>query len=66
VILQSIDRVCTTPCLHDDDYRMTRLRGPLHGPHIADRLDQRTDVPAFGRPAFLPAASGGVSSRRIA
>ncbi len=42
-----------------------RWRGPLRGPYVADRSLKCTAVPAFGGPAFLPAASGGVSSRRL-
>jgi len=66
VVCQSVDRMGTTSSsLHVGDYSMARLRGPFHRPHVAGRLQQRTAVPAFGGPAFLPAASGGVSSRRF-
>jgi hypothetical protein len=64
VVCQSVDRMGTTSgSLHVGDYSIARLRGPFHGPHVAGRTKQRTAVPAFGGPAFLPAASGGVSSR---
>jgi hypothetical protein len=66
VVCQSVDRMRTTPgFLHAGDYSMARSCGPLRGPHVAGRTKQRTAVPAFGGPAFLPAASGGVSSRRF-
>jgi len=66
MVCQSVDRVCTTSgFLHAGDYSMARSRGPLRGSHAAGRKKQRTAVPAFGGPAFLPAASGGVSSRRL-
>ena len=66
MVCQSVDRMCTTSgFLHAGDYSMARSRGPLRGPHVAGRTKQRMAVPAFGGPAFLPAASGGVSSRRI-
>jgi hypothetical protein len=66
VICQSINRVCTTSRFHhESNYSMVRSRGPLHGPHVAGHTIQRTAVSAFGGPAFLPAASGGVSNRRF-
>jgi hypothetical protein len=65
VVCQSIDRMCATSCLHMLDYSITRLRAPLHRAHIANRGDYRTAAPAFGGPAFLPTASGGVSSRNL-
>jgi len=66
VICQPIDCMCASSGFHHDgDYSMARSRGPLRGPHIASRATQKTAAPAFGGPAFLPAASGGVSSRRF-
>jgi len=65
VICQSVDGMCTTSRFHTLDYRMTRLRGPFHGPHGAQLDDYCSRSPAFGGPAFLPTASGGVSSRSI-
>jgi len=66
VICQSVDCMGTSSGLHHDpDYSMARSRGPHCGPHVAGRPIQRTKAPAFGGPAFLPAASGGVSSRRF-
>ena len=66
MVCQSVNRMCTTSgFLHAGDYSMARSRGPLRGSHVAGRAKQRTAVPAFGGPAFLPAASGGVSSRRF-
>ena len=64
VIGQSIDCMGATSCLHGADYIMTRARGPLRGPHSAGHAS-RSLFPPCGGPAFLPAASGGVSSRRI-
>ena len=65
MVCQSVDCMCTTPSfLHAGDYSMARSRGPLRGSHAASHTKQRMAVPAFGGPAFLPAASGGVSSRR--
>jgi hypothetical protein len=66
MVCQSVDRMCTTSgLLHSGDYSIARSRGPLRGSHVAGRTKQRTVAPAFGGPAFLPAASDGVSSRRI-
>jgi hypothetical protein len=64
VIGQSIDCMGATACFHSADYIMTRARGPLRGPHSAGHAS-RSLFPPCGGPAFLPAASGGVSSRRI-
>ena len=61
VISQSIDCMGATACFHGADYIMTRSRGPLRGPHVAGHAS-RLLFPPFGGPAFLPAASGGVSS----
>ena len=66
VIRQSVNRMGASSSLHIGHYSMGRSRGPLCGPHGARRTSQRTAVPAKGGPAFLPAASGGVSSRRFA
>jgi hypothetical protein len=66
VIRQSINRVRAPSSFHDGDYSMARSRGPLRGPQVTGRTIRRTAMPAFGGPAFLPAASGGVSSRRDA
>jgi hypothetical protein len=64
VIGQPVDCMGATACFHGVDYIMTRSRGPLRGPHVAGRAS-RSPFPPYGGPAFLPAASGGVSSRRI-
>ena len=65
VVCQSIDCMCTSSGLHrDGDYSMVNSRRPLCGLHAAGRTCQRTAVPTHGGPAFLPAASDGVSSRR--
>ena len=64
VIGQTINRMCTTPCLHATGYNTTRSRSPLRGPHIASRPSRWGSTPASGGPAFLPGASAGVSSRR--
>ena len=64
VVSQPIDCVSATTCLHSADYNTLAPRGPLRGPHVARRYRRRASVSAFGGPAFLPAASGGVSSRR--
>jgi hypothetical protein len=65
VIRQSINRMCTSPCLHDGGYSTNRLRGPLCGPHVACRSQWRDNTPACGGPVFLPGASAGVSNRRL-
>jgi hypothetical protein len=61
VVGQSIDRVSSSPCLHGGHYSITRS----HHPNVAYHYRQRTAVLACGGPAFLPAASDGVSGRRI-
>ena len=65
VIGQPVYCMSATTCLHSADYSISAPRGPLRGPHVARRYRRRASVSAFGGPAFLPAASGGVSSRRI-
>jgi len=61
VVGQPIDRVCSTPCFHGSHYSTTRS----HHPDVAYHYRQRAAVLACGGPAFLPAASSGVSGRRI-
>jgi hypothetical protein len=61
VVGQSIDCVSSSPCFHGSDYSITRSRHP----NVACSHRQRTAVLACRGPAFLPAASGGVSGRRI-
>ncbi len=61
VVGQPIDRVSSPPCFHGSYYNTTRS----HHPNVAYHYRQRTAVLACGGPAFLPAASGGVSGRRI-
>jgi hypothetical protein len=67
VICQPIDCMCSSPGLHrDGDYSIARSSSTLCGPYPGHTSQcQRTAVPTHGGPAFLPAASGGVSSRRI-
>lgn len=66
VVCQPVDCMCTSSGLHrDGDYSIAHSRSPLFRLHIASRTCQRTAIPAHGEPAFLPTASGGVSSRRI-
>jgi len=64
VIGQPVYCMSATTCFHTADYSILAPRGPLRGPHVARRYRRRASVSAFGGPAFLPAASGGVSSRR--
>jgi len=61
VVGQSIDRVCSPPRFHGTYYSTTLS----HHPNVAYLDRQGTAVLACGKPAFLPAASGGVSGRRI-
>ena len=66
VICQPIDCMCSSSGLHrDGDYSIAHSCRPPCELHIASRICQRTTIPTHGGPAFLPAASGGVSSRRI-
>ena len=65
VICQTVYCMRASSCFHSQNYSMARSRGPHCAPHVAGRGDYRAAVPAFGGPAFLPTASGGVSSRRI-
>jgi hypothetical protein len=66
VVCQSIDCMSSSSGFHrDGDYSMAHSCSPLPGLHVAGRICQRTTTPAHGGPAFLPTASGGVSSRRI-
>jgi hypothetical protein len=64
VICQSVDCMGATTCFHDPDYIMTCLHSPLRGSHTAHHAS-RSLLPPCSEPAFLPTASGGVSSRRI-
>jgi hypothetical protein len=66
VIRQSVNRMCTASGFHHNgDYSIARSSGPLRERHIADRASQPAALLTCLGPAFLPAASGGVSSRRI-
>ena len=65
VMCQSVNRMCAPSCFHDGDYSIARSCGPLCRLHFAGRANQRTALPVCGGPAFLPAASDGVSGRRI-
>ena len=65
VIGQPVYRMCATTCFHSAQL----YHDPLHAVHYAARtsLDIIAREPRFppcGGPAFLPAASDGVSSRR--
>jgi hypothetical protein len=61
VVGQSVDCVSSSPCFHGSHYSITRS----HHPNVAYHHHQRTAVLARRGPAFLPAASDGVSGRRI-
>jgi len=65
VICQPVDRMSTSPRFHNCLYSITRSHSLQYGSLFVGCPNQQGALPAFGRPAFLPAASGGVSSRSL-